>query len=195
MVLKGHEIDQAEIVIRRAANGVVAAIPQFGLFTHADTVEAALGLLDDKKKALAKDFAAFGSISTRPVTLASERRGGLGPELLRFTLKTVIVLVPLAAIVVIGSLALQGAAESAVSRLETRLSGFRTAGGRNFGEKLEREIARAANPAGDLPPETKQKILADLRTIGDRWRPFVVEVHRALSVEPDSAAAVPPACK
>jgi len=46
-------------------------------------------------------------------------------------------------------------------------------GGRQFWERIERELDRAADPSTDLPPEKKQKIINDLRVIAARWRPFI----------------------
>jgi len=39
--------------------------------------------------------------------------------------------------------------------------------------KIERELDRAADPASDLPPEKKQKLVNDVRVIVARWRPFL----------------------
>src|SRR4051812_46277060 len=49
-------------------------------------------------------------------------------------------------------------------------------GGREFWAKFERELERLADPKNDIPAEKKAKLLAQVRAIADRWRPFVVEV-------------------
>jgi len=49
-------------------------------------------------------------------------------------------------------------------------------GGRAFWTRLEDEIERQADPRLELSPEKKQKLLAQIRTISDRWRPFILEL-------------------
>jgi hypothetical protein len=56
--------------------------------------------------------------------------------------------------------------------------------GHQFWSKLEEQLDKQADPGSDLPPETKQKLLAEIRTLADRWRPFV---QAALSVIPKDA--------
>jgi hypothetical protein len=38
---------------------------------------------------------------------------------------------------------------------------------------VEEELDRAASPASDLPPERKQKLINNVRTIVARWRPVI----------------------
>jgi hypothetical protein len=57
-------------------------------------------------------------------------------------------------------------------------------GGHQFWSKIEDELDKQADPGSDMPPETKQKLLADIRVLADRWRPFV---QAALSVAPKDA--------
>jgi hypothetical protein len=40
-------------------------------------------------------------------------------------------------------------------------------------------LDRAADPASDLPPEKKQKLLNDVKVIVARWRPFVEAAQTA----------------
>ena len=58
-------------------------------------------------------------------------------------------------------------------------------GGPKFWGKIERELDRAADPANDLPPERKQKLINDVRVIVQRWRPFVEAVQTELQKSPD----------
>jgi hypothetical protein len=46
-------------------------------------------------------------------------------------------------------------------------------GGRKFWARLEEELDSAASPAADLPPERKQKLINNVRTIAARWRPVI----------------------
>lgn len=52
--------------------------------------------------------------------------------------------------------------------------------GAPFWGKIERELDRAADPATDLSPEKKQKLLNDVRVIVARWRPFLDAVRSEL---------------
>lgn len=54
---------------------------------------------------------------------------------------------------------------------------------------VERELARAADPRVDLSPQRRQKIIADLRIVSDRWRPFFIEASSALIGSPSSSPA------
>ena len=53
-------------------------------------------------------------------------------------------------------------------------------GGPQFWSSVERELDRAADPASDLPPETKRKLLHDVGVIVARWRPFIDAVRDEL---------------
>jgi hypothetical protein len=46
-------------------------------------------------------------------------------------------------------------------------------GGSQFWGRIDHELEQAADPASDLPPEKKQKIINDVRVIVARWRPFL----------------------
>jgi hypothetical protein len=58
--------------------------------------------------------------------------------------------------------------------------------GAPFWGKIERELDRAADPASDLPPEKKQKLLNDVRVIVVRWRPFLDTVQSELQKAPSA---------
>jgi len=49
-------------------------------------------------------------------------------------------------------------------------------GGAQFWEKLERELGRAADPAYEIPPEKKRKLLSQIHVLVERWRPFMAEI-------------------
>jgi hypothetical protein len=42
--------------------------------------------------------------------------------------------------------------------------------------KVEGELERAADPAHDIPPEKKRKLLSQIHVLVERWRPLVAEV-------------------
>ena len=57
-------------------------------------------------------------------------------------------------------------------------------GGREFWTNAERALEKQAAPENELSPEKKKKILAEIRTISNRWRPFIQEVLQAAAPEP-----------
>lgn len=63
-----------------------------------------------------------------------------------------------------------------ISQISNQVQSATLRGGREFWAKLERELEAAADPKNDIPVEKKQKLLAEIRAISDRWRPFLVEV-------------------
>jgi len=106
----------------------------------------------------------------------------LGP-IGQFAAKTAIVT---AAILVAGWVALDYV-DDMVSRrmeqLELALKPVTSLGGRQFWSRLEAELDRRAAPAADIPPEKKRKLLAQIKIIADRWRPFLTEAAAAINGE------------
>jgi hypothetical protein len=66
-----------------------------------------------------------------------------------------------------------------------------TIGGHDFWIKVEKALDEEANPKHDMPPERRKKILADIRVISDRWRPFIAEAfgQRTDEQPPTNASA------
>jgi hypothetical protein len=62
---------------------------------------------------------------------------------------------------------------------------------KSFWSRVEKELDRAASPANDLPSEKKQKLLADIRTLADRYRPFISAVAE-LFIEKPAVPTNPP---
>jgi hypothetical protein len=107
----------------------------------------------------------------------------LGP-IGQFLIKTVIVA---AAVVVSAWIMLDVLDDFADRRMQQFERTFRSAtsiGGRPFWTKLEHQLDELADPKSDIPPEKKQKILAQIKVLSDRWRPFVLEA--AASIEGDA---------
>jgi hypothetical protein len=63
---------------------------------------------------------------------------------------------------------------------------FSSVGGARFWTNLEKQLANAADPKNDLPAAKKEAILAQIRTLADRYRPFVREVSLLFYDPPDS---------
>lgn len=78
------------------------------------------------------------------------------------------------------------------SRINARLSGTSVLQANGYGgtgilKFLETQLARIADSNVDLHPQRKQKIIADLRTVSDRWRPFFIEASSAVIDSPSSS--------
>jgi hypothetical protein len=61
-------------------------------------------------------------------------------------------------------------------RPRSKMQQYTKVGGAQFWEKLERELGRAADPAYDIPPEKKRKLLSQIHVLVERWRPFMAEI-------------------
>lgn len=112
---------------------------------------------------------------------------GLGP-IGQFALKTVIVS---AAIVVSGWIVLDLLDDFATRRVEQLERTIRSAtaiGGRPFWTRLERELDKLADPETDISSERKQKILAQIKVVSDRWRPFVLEAASTIAGDSNKSA-------
>jgi hypothetical protein len=94
-----------------------------------------------------------------------------GPIVL-FAIKTCIVAVIVSACAVFAADWVIGSAEESFAR-SIKSVHQTSIGGRKFWARLEEELDRAASPASDLPPERKQKLINNVRTIATRWRPVI----------------------
>ena len=94
-----------------------------------------------------------------------------GPIVL-FAIKTCIVAVVVTACAVFAADWVIGSAEESFAR-SVRSIQQTSIGGRKFWTRLEAELDRAAAPASDLPPERKQKLINNVRTLAARWRPLI----------------------
>jgi hypothetical protein len=64
-------------------------------------------------------------------------------------------------------------------------------GGRAFWTRLENELHDQADPRHGMPPEQRKRILADIRVLSDRWRPFIAEAFGQRADSTDQAPANP----
>ena len=170
--------DQQDIVIRRKSGKVVASIPRFSLYAHGNTIDAALAELDAKKIAFTKDLEDAGELEdfeSNPPPLTNGQGPPLGGnargDLRQFAVKVVIVAAAIAAVLMISGLFIASTAQSVASKM----------GGAAFWGRIERELDRMASSENDMPEAKKQKLLADIRAIGAKWRPFLIELHSALT--------------
>ena len=49
-------------------------------------------------------------------------------------------------------------------------------GGAQFWAKVDGELERGTDPAHEIPPEKKKKLLSQIHVLVERWRPFVAEI-------------------
>jgi hypothetical protein len=181
-------IDQLDIVIRQASGQVVAGIPQIALYAKAESIEAAIELLKAKRAALLDDVAAAALPDATAYIAVPEPPVGGGESIGRFAMKAAIItFLAVAAMVVSGGLLIHRI-EGAVAQV----AGGGKLTGKEFREKLELGLERAADPKYDMPEEKKQKMLSQLRVVVNRWRPFTAEIAALFSnLPPPEAAGAP----
>ena len=169
-------IDELDIVIRHKGGNVIAGIPQLSLYAKADDVHAAIAALEQKRTAYFGDLAeALDDLEVREyaVSRPSPRgHGGLG----QFTLKALIIIGLIAGAFVLSAALLAPRIERIVENTEAKMQQYTKVGGAQFWEKLERELGRAADPAYEIPPEKKRKLLSQIHVLVERWRPFMAEI-------------------
>jgi hypothetical protein len=178
------DFEHLDIVVRRKNGHCLASMPQINLFAAGDTVPAALESLEKKKNDLVAELSAADCLEdfrisapdpylyaprTEPMTV---RRSALG-----FIGKTLVVV----AVLVMGGFFLTRYATKNIDQLLSHQSAemrekFASTGGAKFWTNLEKQLANAADAKNDLPPAKKELMLAQIRTIAERYRPFVREV-------------------
>jgi hypothetical protein len=173
-------LDQADVVIRRRDGKFFASIPQLSLYAKGESVEAALAALETKKAALAADLAEVGELDTldiAPLGYGAGTTAAPVPGSVRgFAIKTAIVAIAIAAVLVVSGVFVASGLQAVVNDVKKI-----KIGGEPFWAHVEEEVDRMASSQSDLPEAKKQKLLADIRAIGVKWRPFVTEIRSALT--------------
>jgi hypothetical protein len=174
-------LDDLDVVIRHRGGRYLASMPQVGLYATADSLPAAIEALDAKKKSLLADLTAadaLDQVDAAPVAMTAPPTRAL-PSLALFAAKGAIVV----ALILIAVGYTRATIKTEIDRLQApRL------GGTMFWADMESNLAKAADPANDMPAAKKQALLAEIHILVDRWRPFVKEVGRLFS---DDAGAQP----
>lgn len=169
------DVAQADIVVRHSNSGVIAAIPQFGLFAEGETLKDALESLEVKKQSLQADFAAFKDLKPYPTN--TEVTSIRWREIYQFAIKSCIVFVIVIASILFFSYKIDQSLTSAIygiqNTAQANLDRLTVDSGSAFWSKISRELDRAAN--SNIPEDSRQKALADIRKIVEKWRPFVAE--------------------
>ena len=178
-------IDELDIVIRRKGTKVSAGIPQLALWATAADAQAAMTALEQKRAAFLADAAEADALDD--LKIGPYRSGYALPprsvELRHFALKALIVVGLIAAAIALSAGVLAAKFEPLLERAQqiaadtqAKMQQYTKIGGAQFWEKLEHELDRAADPASDMPPEQKRKVLAQIHAVVERWRPFMAEI-------------------
>jgi hypothetical protein len=178
-------LDELEIIIRQKDGKVLASIPQLNLYAKAANIDAALAALNGKKAALVAEMEELGELETLKASLSTMSRPNVvnvRSDLGQFALKAGIVAVAITAIFIVSGLFIISSAHSALNSFKDM-----GRGGAEFWSRVERELDRMASPESDLPAAKKEKLLADIRAIGVKWRPFLIELHSALTPPKDAS--------
>jgi hypothetical protein len=177
------DLEDLEVVVRRRDANYVARIPQLGLYAAADSLPKALEKLQVKKEGLLDELTAAGALDEiQVVHLGAATQSGLLSALVMFLAKAVIVLALFLAATSFVSYTIQRQIE------HSQLNKFGTA---MFWDRVEASLARASDPANDLPAARKQALLAELHIVVDLWRPFVREAGRLFSDQETPQAGNP----
>lgn len=188
-----NRVDELDVIIRRKKGRVIALIPQLNLYAKGDDVQAAMADLDEKKKILVADLEELGELDRLELDgpsagRAATRAGGAG--LGQFAIKTAIVAGALAAVIVVSGSYLAGSINNSIQETVSNVRSLKI-GGAKFWSRVEETVDWMAAPGSDMPEAKKQKLLADIRAIGAKWRPFLVEIHSALDVLDSPAPKAP----
>jgi hypothetical protein len=193
-----NKLDDLDIVIRRSQGQIIAAIPAVNLYARGETLTEAIESLERKKASLAADLTEVGDLGSAHShqEWSGERRGRRPRDaggVVQFALKTAIVMgLAAAATIFVGMVAttrMEPMLERGLAtftKVASQIEGMGKLGGRQFWQKVETALDEAADPRSDLPEEKKQKLLADIRAVATRWRPFIAE---GASMFPDAKSA------
>jgi hypothetical protein len=171
-------INEFDIVIRHKGGKVIAGVPQLSLYAKAEDLHGAITALEQKRTAYFGDLAESGALDDLEVREYAVSRpsprghGGLG----QFTLKALIIIGLIAGAFVLSAALVIPRIERVVENTEAKMQQYTKLGGAQFWAKVEGELERAVDPAHDMPPEKKQKLLSQIHILVERWRPFVAEV-------------------
>ncbi len=176
-----NKFDDLDVVIRRKNGKIIAGIPDLGLFARGHDLNAALAALEAKKQTFLADLEEAGELDTleierQPVATRGVATVRSGSDLSRFAMKAGIVVC-----LVVAALAISSVLIASTGRTINWLSNVKSVkfGGHQFWTRLENELNRMAR-TDDLPEAKKQKLLADIRAIAAKWRPFIVEIQSVL---------------
>jgi hypothetical protein len=97
-------------------------------------------------------------------------------DLGQFTLKALIIIGLTAGAFILSAALVIPGIERVVENTEAKMQQYTKVGGAQFWTKVEGELERAVDPAHDMPPEKKRKLLSQIHVLVERWRPFIAEI-------------------
>jgi len=178
------DFEHLDIMVRRKNGHCLASMPQINLFAAANSVPTALEILEKKKNDLVAELTAADCLDDFKIApfdagLYAPRRESKSVQrsALGFIGKTLVVVTA----VVIGGVSVTRYTMKSIDQLLTHQSAeirenLGSIGGAKFWTNLEAQIANLADPKNDLAPTKKEVLLAHIRTLVDRYRPFIREV-------------------
>lgn len=93
----------------------------------------------------------------------------------QFAIKTATVAVAVIITFGVAVLLVDSFVEARIEQLQATINASTKIGGKQFWSKIEDELEKQSDPKADLSPEKKQKLLAQIRVLSNRWRPFIQE--------------------
>jgi hypothetical protein len=168
-------LNNSEILVRIQNGMAVASMPRFGLYAKAESVQAALEALEKKKNELKAELSDaemavhFPPLASREQETTRARTSELGNIALKFGIAGAII-----------ACTVYVSAAIAASQFK-RAIGDNAISGRQFWAQIEKSLDASAKSENNLSEEKKQKLLSDVRTIVQRWKPFV---HEAMQIFP-----------
>src|SRR5262245_12380522 len=148
-----NALDDFDVVIRRKTTGIVAAVPELGLYATGTDVHSALEALERKKVSLANDLtAAEMSFEKLKRSAAAPTTAAAGTSMWRdigqFAIKVMIVIGLLAAGTIVTFNSLAARIDAQLNHVGFKLRDLRDAriGGAEFWARAEAALARAADP-------------------------------------------------
>ena len=169
-----NQLDKFDISIRRKDDKVTASVPQLGLYATASDIHGALDALERKKATLLEDLTAAGEIdnlSAAPTADPVLPAASYG--LARFVLKVGIVVAAIAIAIVVTTNLITTKLENTRVAWQATLQEHSKIGGAQFWAKVEKGLDQLADPKSEMPEEKRQKILANIRALSERWWPFI----------------------
>jgi hypothetical protein len=177
-----NQLDKFDISIRRKDDKVTAAVPQLGLYATASDLHSALDALERKKATLLEDLTAAGEIDNLSAAAAVDPAPpAVSYGLARFALKVGIIVAAVAIAIVVTTNLITTKLENTRVAWQATLQEHSKIGGAQFWAKVEKGLDQLADPKSEMPEGKRQKILANIRALRERWWPFIAE---ALPAEP-----------
>ena len=94
----------------------------------------------------------------------------------QFAIRTAIVVAAVIITFGVALLLVDSFVEARIEQLQATIKASTKIGGKQFWSKIEEELEKQSDTKADLSPEKKQKLLAEIRVLSNRWRPFIQEV-------------------